>query len=114
MMHIMLARGLWGSANLTFITISGADAVTRLLPIGSVVVRVVGPGPNGAQMLDRLLRGGQPVARRLHFAGRQIEGFLPKHLMRVPASFEEGCHLCGNQQFTPYLFTTVNHGLSGL
>ena len=101
MVHIMLTRCFRRATDLTFISIPGADAFADLVPLGSVVVGVVGPGSGFAQTRHGLFGKREPVAGGLQIGGRQVERFLPEGFVGVPAAFEETGDLCGDLEFAP-------------
>jgi hypothetical protein len=90
-MHVMLARRLRRTTYLTFESIAGPDALTDLRPVRAIVVRVVGPGSSLAQMRESFLGERKPVASRLQFARRQVEGFFSKIFLRIPAALAKAC-----------------------
>ena len=96
-MHIMLAAVLGRAADLAAESIPRPDRQTDARPIGTVIVRVVGPGSAEAQSLDHRLRKRKPVACGLQVGGRQVERFFAEILPGEPAQFLEtndlGCDL---------------------
>ena len=110
-MDIMLANRLRRAAHLTFELIPFSDSESYLLPIWSVIVRVVGPHACIAQTLQRGLRQYDPIARRLQFGRRQVKRLLPEILVCEPAQLAESDHLSGDLNLAVALFTASDRDL---